>query len=324
MLHGQFQNMRVSAAPDEEVASGFLIVADTTNRKPKVLDTDIHGEEHYRNDVIMIEKDARYTSSSGDDTRRRKIKRNDKSWRADAQVRRTNGWDSEWGPSSSCENSEEKYVPYTIKLREAPGFMKRDEEEGFFDKRDMVPVKRTSTAWNMYTKDDAMGVESHIPPRPPPADSNPGHWNSEGKWIEDDMSGPRPPPQNANGPGRWNSDGEWIPGGLKKRPSPPPPPPLPPTSNKEKKAFQVMTKDDHRDYSKLAPNAPTVYDAETSFAESAPLKEYEEFDGHAAIKKGSPCYLRREVTFLSGLAWTYCKAGPPIEGANRTRYELKT
>eukprot|EP00971_Amphidinium_carterae_P335326 6471132-Amphidinium_carterae.1 len=73
-----------------------------------------------------------------------------------------------------------------------------------------------------------------------------------------------------------------------------------------------------------APNAPIVYDAETSFAESAPLKEHEEFDGHAAIKKGSPCYLCREVTFLSGLAWTYCKAGPPIEGANRTRYELKT
>eukprot|EP00971_Amphidinium_carterae_P000696 13738-Amphidinium_carterae.1 len=105
-----------------------------------------------------------------------------------------------------------------------------------------------------------------------------------------------------------------------------------------------MTREDHRDYSKLvcleslqeedpippwalemkAPNAPVVYDAETSFAESAPLKEHEEFDGHAAIKKGSPCYLCREVTFLSGLAWTYCKAGPPIVGANRTRYELKT
>eukprot|EP00971_Amphidinium_carterae_P001164 22957-Amphidinium_carterae.1 len=73
-----------------------------------------------------------------------------------------------------------------------------------------------------------------------------------------------------------------------------------------------MTRKDHRDYSKLvcleclqeedpipswalemkAPNAPVVYDAETS---------------------------RR-----NGLAWTYCKAGPPIDGANRTRYELKT
>eukprot|EP00971_Amphidinium_carterae_P157480 3121945-Amphidinium_carterae.1 len=52
-----------------------------------------------------------------------------KSWRRDAHVKRTYGWNSEWGPSSSCENSEEKYVPCTIKLREAPGFMKRDEEE---------------------------------------------------------------------------------------------------------------------------------------------------------------------------------------------------
>eukprot|EP00971_Amphidinium_carterae_P197780 3925369-Amphidinium_carterae.1 len=75
--------------------------------------------------------------------------------------------------------------------------MKRDEEEGFFDQCDMVPVKRTSTAWNMYTEDDAMSVESHKPPRPPPADANPGYWNAEGKWIEDDNSGPRPPPPNA-------------------------------------------------------------------------------------------------------------------------------
>eukprot|EP00971_Amphidinium_carterae_P159285 3157746-Amphidinium_carterae.1 len=28
--------------------------------------------------------------------------------------------------------------------------------------------------------------------------------------------------------------------------------------------------------------------------------------------------------FFSGLAWTYCKAGPPVHGANRARYELKT
>eukprot|EP00971_Amphidinium_carterae_P098479 1947776-Amphidinium_carterae.1 len=73
-----------------------------------------------------------------------------------------------------------------------------------------------------------------------------------------------------------------------------------------------------------APSDPIVYNAETSFAERAPLKEYDEFDGHATIKKGSPCYLCREVTFLSGLAWTYCKTGPPIPGDNRTRYDLKT
>eukprot|EP00971_Amphidinium_carterae_P033291 655481-Amphidinium_carterae.1 len=57
--------------------------------------------------------------------------------------------------------------------------MKRDEEEGFFDQRDMVPVKRTSAAWNMYTEDDAMSVDSHKAPRPPPAHANPGHWNAE-------------------------------------------------------------------------------------------------------------------------------------------------
>eukprot|EP00971_Amphidinium_carterae_P225346 4469503-Amphidinium_carterae.1 len=105
-----------------------------------------------------------------------------------------------------------------------------------------------------------------------------------------------------------------------------------------------MSKEDRQDYSKLmslesltmedpipswalemdAPKAPVVYDAETSFAEREPLKEHEAFDGHAAIKKGSPCHLCREVTFLSGLAWTYCKAGPPIQGGNRTRYDLKT
>eukprot|EP00971_Amphidinium_carterae_P301551 5991281-Amphidinium_carterae.1 len=73
-----------------------------------------------------------------------------------------------------------------------------------------------------------------------------------------------------------------------------------------------------------APKSPIVYDPETSFAESEPLIEHEAFDGHATIKKGTPCHLCREVTFFSGLAWTYCKAGPPTQGANRTRYDLKT
>eukprot|EP00971_Amphidinium_carterae_P249892 4960105-Amphidinium_carterae.1 len=72
------------------------------------------------------------------------------------------------------------------------------------------------------------------------------------------------------------------------------------------------------------PCGPVVQNAETTFAESEPLKEHDEFDGHAAIRKGSPCYLCREVTFMSGLAWTYCKAGPPNQGDNRTRYDLKT
>eukprot|EP00971_Amphidinium_carterae_P298550 5931684-Amphidinium_carterae.3 len=50
----------------------------------------------------------------------------------------------------------------------------------------------------------------------------------------------------------------------------------------------------------------------------------EEYDGHAAIKNGHSCYLCNEVTYFSGLAWTYCKAGPPVPGANRAKYELKT
>eukprot|EP00971_Amphidinium_carterae_P240104 4766905-Amphidinium_carterae.1 len=54
------------------------------------------------------------------------------------------------------------------------------------------------------------------------------------------------------------------------------------------------------------------------------LTEHEAFDGHAAIKKGVPYHLCNEVTFFSGLAWTYCKAGAPVPGANRTRYQLKT
>eukprot|EP00971_Amphidinium_carterae_P144531 2864070-Amphidinium_carterae.1 len=84
-----------------------------------------------------MEKDACKASSSGDDPRRRKVKDDKSCWRRDTQQRRTNGWDSEWDPSLSCKNLEEKYVPMTIKLREFPEFMKQIEEEGFFDKRDM-------------------------------------------------------------------------------------------------------------------------------------------------------------------------------------------
>eukprot|EP00971_Amphidinium_carterae_P274334 5444233-Amphidinium_carterae.1 len=79
-----------------------------------------------------MEKDAHKASGSGDNPRRRKFKKDEKSWRRDTQQRRTNGWDSKWCPSLSCKNSEKKYVPI--------------KEEGFFDKRDMAPVKRTSTA----------------------------------------------------------------------------------------------------------------------------------------------------------------------------------
>eukprot|EP00971_Amphidinium_carterae_P027236 536498-Amphidinium_carterae.1 len=44
--------------------------------------------------------------------------------------------------------------------------------------------------------------------------------------------------------------------------------------------------------------------SETSFAKSASLKEYEEFDGHAAIKKGAPCFLCRKVRTAPGMTST--------------------
>eukprot|EP00971_Amphidinium_carterae_P090673 1794857-Amphidinium_carterae.1 len=82
-----FQRMKVSAAPEVEISTGRVIVADATHKKSKELDTDTNKEDHYRNDVIMIEKDARYSSGSGEDSRRRKVKREDQSWRKDRQER---------------------------------------------------------------------------------------------------------------------------------------------------------------------------------------------------------------------------------------------
>eukprot|EP00971_Amphidinium_carterae_P050099 987394-Amphidinium_carterae.1 len=74
--------MGVSAAPDEEVASGFVVVEGTAasakNKRPKELDTDSHKDEHYRHAIEELEKDVRQASSSGDDPRRRKIKKDDK------------------------------------------------------------------------------------------------------------------------------------------------------------------------------------------------------------------------------------------------------
>eukprot|EP00971_Amphidinium_carterae_P153308 3039383-Amphidinium_carterae.1 len=95
MTNFQANRMKVSVAPGEEASTGYLFV-DKTSKKLRELDTDTHKEDHYRSDVIMIEKDARYSSGSGEDSRRRKVKREDQSWRKDRQERRTNGWDSEW------------------------------------------------------------------------------------------------------------------------------------------------------------------------------------------------------------------------------------
>eukprot|EP00971_Amphidinium_carterae_P125635 2488774-Amphidinium_carterae.1 len=83
--------------------------------------------------------------------------------------------------------------------------MKRDEEEGFYDKRDMVPVKRTSAAWNMCTEDKAINVGDYKAFRPPPPEAcGPGYWSTEGVWTkaakdenEQGHIGPKPPPPGA-------------------------------------------------------------------------------------------------------------------------------
>eukprot|EP00971_Amphidinium_carterae_P310512 6170321-Amphidinium_carterae.1 len=256
--------MGVSAAPDEEVASGFVMLDGPTPKRTKELATDSHKTEHRRHAIEGIEKDAQQSNRSGDDSRRRKIKKDDKSWRRDTQQKRTNGWDSEWGPSSSsCENSEEKYVPMTIKLKDTPEFMKPIDEEGIFDRRDMEPVKRTSKAWNMCTEDKAVNVGDYKPFRPPPPEARgPGYWTTNGDWVkivenEDEQPtvapvAPRPPPPHASGTGRWNSDGEWVEGGKKKRTTTPPPHTFLPTmSQKEKSAFLSMSIDDRKNYSQL-------------------------------------------------------------------------
>eukprot|EP00971_Amphidinium_carterae_P179455 3559276-Amphidinium_carterae.1 len=69
----------------------------------------------------------------------------------------------------------------------------------------MVPVQRTSTAWNMCTGDKIIKAAEDEPLRtPPPEAQGPGHWNSDGVWIkyekEHGTIGPKPPPPNASGP----------------------------------------------------------------------------------------------------------------------------
>eukprot|EP00971_Amphidinium_carterae_P133230 2638330-Amphidinium_carterae.1 len=48
----------------------------------------------------------------------------------------------------------------------------------------MVPVQRTSTAWNMCAEDEAMNVGDYKTFRPPPPEAcGPGYW-SEGVWMK--------------------------------------------------------------------------------------------------------------------------------------------
>eukprot|EP00971_Amphidinium_carterae_P177411 3518603-Amphidinium_carterae.1 len=67
----EFQRMKISAAPDEEVASGFVHVKVPANKRTKELTTDNNKEEHHRHTIDGAEEDARLTSSSGGDSRRR-------------------------------------------------------------------------------------------------------------------------------------------------------------------------------------------------------------------------------------------------------------
>eukprot|EP00971_Amphidinium_carterae_P348948 6490758-Amphidinium_carterae.2 len=273
-----------------------------TSKRSSILGSDDARDEHYRSDIHMIENDSYYGSS--DSSRRRKTRRDDQSWRKDLHERRSNGWDSDWGPSSSG-NTEEKYVPVTIKLKESPEFMKHETEEGFYDRRDMKPIARLSSAWPGASEDtpekDDMEVDSEAP-RPPPKGAKPGKWSSDGDWIETAAASflkPKPPP---------------------------PPPPLPPSNQEEKELLKTIVEEKIPEWAKTfkAPPAPVVSNPQSPFVEDAPLKEHVEFDGHAAIKKGHPCCLCNEVMFFSGLAWTYCEAGPPVPGANWSRYQLKT
>eukprot|EP00971_Amphidinium_carterae_P199816 3966101-Amphidinium_carterae.1 len=87
--------MQVSAS------TGLFNLKGVTSKRSKALDTDSAKEDHYRNDINLIEKDYHY--SGGESSRCQKTKRDDQSWRKDLQERRSTGWDSEWGPSSSCE-----------------------------------------------------------------------------------------------------------------------------------------------------------------------------------------------------------------------------
>eukprot|EP00971_Amphidinium_carterae_P316391 6288757-Amphidinium_carterae.1 len=99
----------------------------------------IHKEE-----VERYEKEAYPSGNEGSNFRRKSTRvAEDHSWRKDwtNHGKRSNGWDTDWGPSSStC--TEEKYVPVTIKLNEAPEFMK--DETGYYGRypADLNPITR--------------------------------------------------------------------------------------------------------------------------------------------------------------------------------------
>eukprot|EP00971_Amphidinium_carterae_P278546 5529333-Amphidinium_carterae.1 len=135
-----FDRMQVKAPPSKRSARGSEDARD----------------DSYINALQMIEKGS--CSGSSDGSRRHKSGRDDHSWRIDYTEKRSNGWDSDWGSSTS---TEERYIPMTIKLKESPEFMKH-EEQGFYDVRDMKPIERLKRAWpEHHGKDDIACMRIH-------------------------------------------------------------------------------------------------------------------------------------------------------------------
>eukprot|EP00971_Amphidinium_carterae_P085249 1686515-Amphidinium_carterae.1 len=72
-----------------------------------------------------------------------------------------------------------------------------------------------------------------------------------------------------------------------------------------------------------APLPPVVREPEVTFEEPEPVVKHGVFEGAARLLKGQQCYTCNPTYFFSGLAWTYCRAGPRRhDGKNACRNEL--
>eukprot|EP00971_Amphidinium_carterae_P038475 756838-Amphidinium_carterae.1 len=70
-----------------------------TSGKRSAFGSDDSKDDSYISALQMIEKES--YSGSSDRSRRRMSGRDDDSWRKDYKEKRSNGWDSDWGPSST-------------------------------------------------------------------------------------------------------------------------------------------------------------------------------------------------------------------------------
>eukprot|EP00971_Amphidinium_carterae_P068384 1354010-Amphidinium_carterae.2 len=192
-----------------------------------------NDDQQRKNEVEQYEKES-YISSSDGSRYRRKSAREDHSWRKDYTSKRSNDWDSDWGPSSSAY-TEEKYVPVTIKLMESPEFIKS--EEDYYRTKDMAPVVRLvkKKPSLVEEEDHDVQVDDDVAPSPPPPPPKGGalmQWgrDAEGDWVA--VPPPLPPPVSTK--------------------PPPPPPPMPPVSKHQKDVMNQMSDNDRRNYAKLA------------------------------------------------------------------------